>query len=243
MGATADARWANVPKKRPVHSFDWAGLVTFGFRTFVFRYPVETRIAYAPAIVPLAAAPPDGFSGITHGLPCSMPWWFFADGGEERLNGGSEETGEDLSAPAVSRKLNSGQALAAQRLQYHGPTISIPQLVRGHFTNAMTLLKVTDRGLYCAAGDFIFDPWKPVDFAVTTHCVQRPRAFRFAPLLPLLNPAARCCRNDWVRPHRSSQSRMAGEQDETGWPFHCIRRDTSSDRRRCAWNIAARSGW
>ena len=33
----------------------------------------------------------------------------------------------------------------------------------------MTLLKVTDRGLYCTAGDFYVDPWKPVDFAVTTH--------------------------------------------------------------------------
>ena len=33
----------------------------------------------------------------------------------------------------------------------------------------MTLLKITDRGLYCAAGDFYIDPWKAVDFAVTTH--------------------------------------------------------------------------
>ncbi len=33
----------------------------------------------------------------------------------------------------------------------------------------MTLLTVTARGLYCAAGDFYVDPWKPVDFAVTTH--------------------------------------------------------------------------
>ena len=33
----------------------------------------------------------------------------------------------------------------------------------------MTLLKVTDRGLYCTAGDFYIDPWKPVDFAVTTN--------------------------------------------------------------------------
>ena len=33
----------------------------------------------------------------------------------------------------------------------------------------MPLLKVTARGLYCAAGDFHIDPWKAVDFAVTTH--------------------------------------------------------------------------
>ena len=33
----------------------------------------------------------------------------------------------------------------------------------------MTLLKVTARGLYCAAGDFYVDPCMAVDFAVTTH--------------------------------------------------------------------------
>ena len=33
----------------------------------------------------------------------------------------------------------------------------------------MMLLKITERGLCCTAGDFYIDPWKPVDFAVTTH--------------------------------------------------------------------------
>ncbi len=33
----------------------------------------------------------------------------------------------------------------------------------------MQLLRVTEDGLYCAAGDFHIDPWRPVDFAVTTH--------------------------------------------------------------------------
>ena len=33
----------------------------------------------------------------------------------------------------------------------------------------MPLLNVTPSGLYCAAGDFYVDPWKAVDFAVTTH--------------------------------------------------------------------------
>ncbi len=33
----------------------------------------------------------------------------------------------------------------------------------------MQLLHVTEDGLYCAAGDFHIDPWRPVDFAVTTH--------------------------------------------------------------------------
>lgn len=31
------------------------------------------------------------------------------------------------------------------------------------------LLERTDRGLYCAAGDFYVDPWRPVDRAVVTH--------------------------------------------------------------------------
>lgn len=31
------------------------------------------------------------------------------------------------------------------------------------------LLKTTDRGIFCEAGDFYIDPWKPVDFAVITH--------------------------------------------------------------------------
>ena len=31
------------------------------------------------------------------------------------------------------------------------------------------LLRLTDKGLYCAAGDFYVDPWAPVDRAVITH--------------------------------------------------------------------------
>lgn len=31
------------------------------------------------------------------------------------------------------------------------------------------LLQTTERGLYCAAGDFFIDPWQPVDRAVVTH--------------------------------------------------------------------------
>ncbi len=33
----------------------------------------------------------------------------------------------------------------------------------------MTLLRTTDRGLYCAAGDFFIDPWAAVDRAIVTH--------------------------------------------------------------------------
>jgi putative mRNA 3-end processing factor len=33
----------------------------------------------------------------------------------------------------------------------------------------MNLISFTDKGLYCAAGNFYIDPWKPVDKAVITH--------------------------------------------------------------------------
>ena len=33
----------------------------------------------------------------------------------------------------------------------------------------MDLIAPTDRGLYCAAGDFHIDPWRPVARAVITH--------------------------------------------------------------------------
>jgi putative mRNA 3-end processing factor len=33
----------------------------------------------------------------------------------------------------------------------------------------MSLLRLTDRGLYCEPGDFYVDPWEPVDRAVITH--------------------------------------------------------------------------
>ena len=33
----------------------------------------------------------------------------------------------------------------------------------------MNLISFTDKGLYCSAGDFYIDPWKPVDKAVITH--------------------------------------------------------------------------
>ena len=34
---------------------------------------------------------------------------------------------------------------------------------------AAPVLSLTDRGLFCAAGDFFIDPWRPVDRALITH--------------------------------------------------------------------------
>src|SRR6476659_7293588 len=33
----------------------------------------------------------------------------------------------------------------------------------------MPLIEFTDKGLYCAQGDFYIDPWKPVNKAIITH--------------------------------------------------------------------------
>jgi putative mRNA 3-end processing factor len=33
----------------------------------------------------------------------------------------------------------------------------------------MPLIQFTDKGLYCAPGNFYIDPWKPVDLAIITH--------------------------------------------------------------------------
>src|SRR6185312_1935917 len=37
------------------------------------------------------------------------------------------------------------------------------------YLSPMPLLRLTERGLYCEAGDFFVDPWEPVDRAVVTH--------------------------------------------------------------------------
>lgn len=36
-------------------------------------------------------------------------------------------------------------------------------------TSAADLIVTTPSGLYCTAGDFYVDPWRPVDRAVITH--------------------------------------------------------------------------
>ncbi len=45
----------------------------------------------------------------------------------------------------------------------------MPKLVRYFHTHFMALIEFTGRGLYCRAGDFYIDPWKPVGRAVITH--------------------------------------------------------------------------
>ncbi len=37
------------------------------------------------------------------------------------------------------------------------------------YTQRMSLIQFTDKGLYCPQGNFYIDPWKPVDKAVITH--------------------------------------------------------------------------
>jgi len=59
-------------------------------------------------------------------------------------------------------------------------------------SNERMLIETTDRGLYCAAGDFYIDPWQPVDRAVITHAhsdharIGSARYLCAAPGLPVL---------------------------------------------------------
>jgi putative mRNA 3-end processing factor len=52
--------------------------------------------------------------------------------------------------------------------------INLLLMVASNLTNLagnkeLDLIRVTDRGLYCAAGDFYIDPWRPVERAIITH--------------------------------------------------------------------------
>ena len=38
-----------------------------------------------------------------------------------------------------------------------------------YFHYTMQLIEFTDKGLFCRAGNFYIDPWKPVDYAIITH--------------------------------------------------------------------------
>lgn len=40
---------------------------------------------------------------------------------------------------------------------------------RGSSLRPMSVLTFTERGIYCSAGDFFIDPWRPVDRALITH--------------------------------------------------------------------------
>lgn len=42
-------------------------------------------------------------------------------------------------------------------------------MVSGSVKSSDLLIQFTDKGLYCAKGDFYIDPWRPVDKAVITH--------------------------------------------------------------------------
>jgi putative mRNA 3-end processing factor len=59
------------------------------------------------------------------------------------------------------------------------------------------LLRSTDRGLYCEAGDFYVDPWRPVDRAVITHA--HGDHARWGSRAYLAARASACCARGWGR--------------------------------------------
>ena len=63
--------------------------------------------------------------------------------------------------PALRASDNSKRKRAAKKFCHRGP-------LRPRYPFHM-LVRNTERGLFCERGDFYIDPWRPVDFAVTTH--------------------------------------------------------------------------
>ncbi len=64
-----------------------------------------------------------------------------------------------VSGPFVRQSVGTGRASDS------APT----SIARLHGTLRVALLENTPGGLFCAAGNFYIDPWRPVDFAIITH--------------------------------------------------------------------------
>ena len=124
-----------------------------------------------------------------------------------------------------------------------------PTMPTMHVPSRPALLRAPDDlvvarpdGLYCPAGDFYIDPWRPVDRAVITHAPRRPCARRPRPLPRAHATAqARCARGS-APTSRCRRWPTARRSTTTACASRCIRPATCSARRRCASNTAARSG-
>ena len=104
------------------------------------------------------------------------------------------------------------------------------------------LLEITDRGLYCAAGDFYIDPWRPVPRAVITHAhSDHARAGSQSYLYGASGVEVLRAR---IGDDASIEGVAFGETvDSQRRPrVAASRRDTSSVRRKCALSTAAKCG-
>ncbi len=73
------------------------------------------------------------------------------------------------SHPAPDRAAQTGKRCQTRQVRpffVQWPGLSLPAR---HAIVAAMVLSVTDQGIYCAAGDFHIDPWRPVDRALITH--------------------------------------------------------------------------
>ncbi len=100
----------------------------------------------------------DGSADTTFTVPASLP----VQGPESMI--GPQKRALVIHADPDDQKTDpSGNSGARRRLRGDRARLSGTTPVR------MTLLRLTDRGLYCEAGDFYVDPWGAVDRAVVTH--------------------------------------------------------------------------
>ena len=93
-------------------------------------------------------------------------------------------------------------------------------------------LQLTAEGLYCAAGDFHVDPWRPVDRAVVTHAHADHACWGCRALPDLARGGARAPRRGWGARRRSRRSPTASGVTSGGSASRSIRPGTSSARRR-----------
>ena len=106
----------------------------------------------------------------------------------------------------------------------------------------MDLLQFTDKGIYCAAGDFYIDPWKPVARAVITHAHSdhaRPGSASYLchhftkPLLEFRLGAVQVQSVEWSEPVFHEWRKVSA----------CIRQDISSVHPRSGLSTREKYGW
>ena len=104
------------------------------------------------------------------------------------------------------------------------------------------LLVSTDSGLYCPAGDFYIDPWRPVGRAVVTHAHSdhaSPGSSAYLTTPDGLGVLRTRLGPDWRGSRRLPTDNRGSS---TASRCRCIRLATFLDRHRFGWRGPAKSG-
>jgi hypothetical protein len=97
-------------------------------------------------------------------------------------------------------------------------------------------------GLYCPAGDFHIDPWRPVPRAVITHAHADHARRGHGAYLATADQRRRAARAPG-RHHAAGPGLWRACWSSTACSSACTRPATCWARPRCGWRIGARSGW